>query len=339
MRKIIIALLVVAISAGAVLGFIALVRKEEMKAEVMCVDDGWLKVDGNMIVSSCGRNVQLHGISTHGIQWYGDLYTPESIAHLKNEMGIDVFRIAMYTNPDDHGYVADKTLKDKVIELVDASIELGLYVIIDWHILNDNNPQTYKTEALEFFAEMSEKYAEVPNVIYEICNEPNNGAKWDEDIRPYAEEVVAKIRENSEKSLIIVGTPDWSKDLSDVADNPLEDANIAYALHFYAGSHNATLRNKVDDFRAKDLAVFVSECGATDMTGDGDLHDEAFGRWVDYMDKNQISWVYWSYSNKDEGSAVLKADVAPDYSVEDASIDEYLSPSGELLKKMLERYR
>ena len=33
-----------------------------------------------------------------------------------------------------------------------------MYVIIDWHILSDNNPQTYKKESIEFFNEISKKY-------------------------------------------------------------------------------------------------------------------------------------------------------------------------------------
>lgn len=34
-----------------------------------------------------------------------------------------------------------------------------MYVIIDWHILSDGNPNTYVEDAKEFFTQMALKYA------------------------------------------------------------------------------------------------------------------------------------------------------------------------------------
>ena len=95
-----------------------------------------------------------------------------------------------------NGYISDKeNIKNKVIEIADNVIDLDMYVIIDWHILMDNNPNTHKEEAKEFFREMSTLYADTPNVIYEICNEPNgNSVTWDKSIKPYAEEIIPIIR-------------------------------------------------------------------------------------------------------------------------------------------------
>jgi aminopeptidase-like protein len=70
-----------------------------------------------------------------------------------------------------------------------------MYVIIDWHILHDNNPRTYEKEAIEFFDEMSKLYADVPNVLYEICNEPSGeDVTWDKVIKPYAINLIETIR-------------------------------------------------------------------------------------------------------------------------------------------------
>lgn len=290
----------------------------------------WLRVDGNKIVNRRGEEVQFTGISTHGIQWFSELYTKENIETLKKDMGINIFRIAMYTNPDDNGYVGNNNLKEKVYELIDICVGLDMYVVVDWHILNDNKPTIYQEEAQGFFSELSAKYKDTPNVIYEICNEPNGDAEWERDVKGYAEDIISTIRDNSPKSLVIVGTPRWSREMVNVANSPLAFENIAYAIHFYAGSDNITLRDKIDNFRDQGFAVFVSECGTTDATGDGEVYEDAFKRWTDYLADRKISWINWSFSNKDEGSALLK----PEYTVGDNLMD-YLSESGQLLKRTL----
>ena len=301
--------------------------------------NGWLSVDGANIVNERNKTTQLVGVSSHGIQWFGDLYSDESLTHLKKDLGINVFRISVYPEAVKSSDGLKRDMMEKVYKLIDESIKLDIYAVIDWHVLGDGNPQTDKTTALDFFRDISAKYADAPNVIYEICNEPNGEVEWEKDIRPYAVEAILAIRDNSPKSLVIVGTPDWSKDLLSVTRKPLDEKNVAYAVHFYAGSHNVVLRDDIDAFREKGMAVFVSECGATDSTGKGRLYEEAFERWASYMNEKKISWIYWSYSNKNEASAMLKEDVVPSFDGEDATLDEFLSPSGELFKRETEKFR
>ncbi|MBP5634343.1 glycoside hydrolase family 5 protein [Candidatus Saccharibacteria bacterium] len=298
--------------------------------------NGRLHVDGARILNRHNEEVQLKGISTQGIQWFGDLYNQTSIAEIKKEFSINVFRIAMYVRPEDGGFVANRALKDKVIELADAAIELDMYAIIDWHVLNEYTPLTYQAEALEFFGEMSAKYGETPNVIFEICNEPNGREiTWKDHIKPYAEQVVAKIRKNAPESLIIVGTPEWSKDIVQAEVDPLDDKNVAYALHFYAGSENVTLRDTMDRFRESNLALFVSECGGTDASGHSKLYEDNLKKWVDFLDERKISWVYWAFSNKDEASSLVTEKYKPGVYDEEKGLADYLSENGQLLKRML----
>ena len=58
----------------------------------------------------------------------------------------------MYSG-ENNGYCTggdQKQLKELVKTGVDAATNLGMYVIIDWHVLGDQSPQTYKEEAKAF---------------------------------------------------------------------------------------------------------------------------------------------------------------------------------------------
>ena len=284
--------------------------------------NGKLKIKGVDVVNQYDEKILLKGISTHGLHWFKDLYTKENISKLKEDFNINLFRIAMYT--DEGGYISDHSIKSKVEELVEYCKELDLYVIIDWHILHDNNPNINKEEAKSFFEEMSNKYKDYDNVIFEICNEPNGNTTWD-DVKNYANEVIPIIRENS-NNIIIVGTPTWSQDVDKAADNPIEFDNITYALHFYSGTHKEELRKKCDYAREKGISIFVSEFGVSDASGNGGVYLEEGKTWLDYLKNNNISFVNWSLANKDESSALLKPNVVE-------INDSNLSESGKFIKE------
>ena len=288
--------------------------------------NGFLKVDGTRLVNDKGEDFILKGVSTHGIQWFYDLYTKENIMSLKTDWNTNVFRLAMYTK--ENGYIDDKSIKDKVISLIDTVIELDMYVIVDWHILSDNNPTMYTNESKEFFNEISSKYKDKPNVIYEICNEPNGGTTFD-DIKTYANEVIPVIRNNSPKSLIIVGTPTWSQDVDKV--EKLNYDNILYTLHFYSGTHKDDLRNKAKTALNNNIPIIVSEFGVSDASGNNGIYLEETDKWIEFLKQNKISIISWSLCNKNESSAILK---------EGTNIlnDENLSSAGTYLKEVFKNY-
>ena len=156
---------------------------------------GALSVTGTQLTDSKGTAIQLRGISTHGIAWFPAYINEDFFKELREDWNVNVIRLAMYT-AENEGYCNggdQKKLKKLVQDGVEYATNNDMYVIIDWHILSDNNPNTYKKEAKEFFDEMSLAYADYNNVIYEICNEPNGGTGWS-DIKSYAEEVIEVIR-------------------------------------------------------------------------------------------------------------------------------------------------
>ena len=114
---------------------------------------GRLKVTGSKLTDAAGNVVQLRGISTHGIAWFPDYINAECFKELHNNFGINVIRLAMYT-AEYNGYCTggDKNyLKNLIDKGVRYATDNGMYVIIDWHILSDGNPNTYIGEAKQFF--------------------------------------------------------------------------------------------------------------------------------------------------------------------------------------------
>lgn len=268
---------------------------------------GWLKTEGAVLENEKGEPIQLRGLSSHGIQWFPQVLTYDNLKQLKDEWKINVFRYAMYTDSSANGYIAHpEESKQELYRLVDLAKELDMYVIIDWHILSDYNPQQYQTQAHDFFDEVSERYKDTPNVIYEICNEPNGNANWNDNIKPYADDIIGVIRKNCPKSLIIVGTPMWCTYINEASESPLNYKNIVYACHFYAGSHGVNLRKDIESCIQNNIPIFVSECGITDATGNGEIYKNSFKEWIDFLNEKNISWIFWSFSNKDESSSILQ---------------------------------
>ena len=299
---------------------IAIAMTGSTKADASGVSDyGALKVSGTKLVSSkTGENAVLRGVSTHGINW--DVGYPyisrEAFSTLKDNYGVNAVRLAMYTT-EYFGYcdkagagesqdTVRKTLKDRIDTGVKAATELDMYVIIDWHVLNDQNPNKYKKEAKVFFKEMSSKYSSNDNVLYEICNEPNGGTSWS-DITKYAKEVIPVIRKNDPDAVIIVGTPTWSQDVDVAAENPLSFDNVMYTLHFYAATHKDSYRDKLKTAISKGLPVMVTEYGLSEASGAGNIDTGEANKWLNLLDENGISYFAWSLSNKDESSALLKS--------------------------------
>lgn len=284
---------------------------------------GALHVEGCDLVGSQGEKVQLYGMSTHGIAWYPQYVCEETFTALRDEWNTNCIRLAMYTY-EDHGYCTDgdkEEIKALVKKGVDLATDLGMYVIIDWHILNEKSPLVYEEEAKAFFQEMSSTYADYDNVLYEICNEPNSGPSW-QDVKDYANEIIPIIRANDEDAVIIVGTTTWSQDIQDALADPLDYDNLMYTLHFYAATHKDDLRNRLVECHEKGLPVYVSEFGICDASGNGGLDYASAEAWMDLIDEYNLSFQCWNLANKNESSSVFKEDCTKLSGWEDADMND-----------------
>ena len=269
---------------------------------------GQLSVKNGQLVDKSGKGYQLRGMSTHGLTWFPEFVNESAFRTLRDDWNTNVVRLAMYVDEWGNGqcYMGNKSGSLELLEKgVDICIKLDMYVIIDWHVLNPGDPSKYTNEAKSFFETVSKRYAKYPNVIYEICNEPNGGALWSGNIKPYAEKIIPVIRKNAPNSVIIVGTPTWSQEIDKPLSDPLNYKNVMYAFHFYAATH-AGLRSNVENCVAQGLPVFVSEFGTCDASGGGANDFNETQKWLSYFDKQGISYCNWSICNKDETCSVLR---------------------------------
>lgn len=275
-------------------------------------ENGALKVVGTQLCNENGEAVVLRGMSTHGLQWFGN-YTDKNTSASLAAAGANVLRLAMYTS--EGGYLSQsENVKKTLYEGIESASAADMYVIIDWHILSDGDPMTNIDAAAAFFDEVSSKYGDAKNIIYEICNEPNGGVSWEGNVKPYAERIIPIIRKNAPGSVILVGSPTWSQDFDKAADNPLNFENIMYTCHFYAGTHGQWLRDRITYALGKGAPIFVSEWGTSAADGSGSVFLEESQKWLEFLNSKNISWVNWSMCDKAETSAALSAGAGTDLS-------------------------
>ncbi len=307
--------------------------KKEEKTTVEALHVGKAKGYGApTILDEDNKTVLLKGASTHGLQWYPEYVSKDSFQTLRDSFGLNCVRLAAYVK--EGGYLEGKQADmDRTIRRgVDAAADLGMYVIIDWHVLNFN-PNETKDEAKTFFAKYAKAYKDTPNVIFEICNEPT-GTPWYDgsgnDIYSYAKTMLKVIRGAGSNALVLVGTNTWSQDVDEVAKKPLDDPNVLYTLHFYAGTHYEDLKNKLRTALSNGTPVFVSEYGICDASGNGGIDEDNARDWLSLLLKNNISFCQWSLSNKAESASMIVSTCSKTYGWSDAD----LTQSGKFLKSI-----
>ncbi|OJH40038.1 glycoside hydrolase [Cystobacter ferrugineus] len=288
--------------------------------------NGKLQVVGNQIRNQNGVAVQLKGMSLFWSQWGGAFYNASVVNSLADNWKVTVVRAAM--GVENGGYLTNPAAeKARVKTVVDAAIAKGLYVIIDWH---DHNATAHTAQAKAFFTEMAQRYKNTPNVIFEIFNEPDNET-WTQ-VRAYAVEIIGAIRATGAPNLVVVGTPTWSQDVDVAASNPITQyPNVAYTLHFYAGTHKQGLRDKAATALSKGIALFVTEFGTCGSSGNGNLNLAETQLWIDFMNSRKLSWANWALNDKAETASALVTGSSTTGNWPDSA----LTPSGAFIKQKL----
>ncbi len=294
---------------------------------------GALSVKGNQIIDARGEPLSLAGPSLFWSNsgWSADrYYNPQVVNYLQEQWNAPIIRAAIGAGANGGMQTHPEENRKKAETVIDAAIDQGMYVILDWHA---HHAEKHTQSAIEFFEYFAHKYGQHDNVIYEIYNEPLADTDWDTVIKPYAETLIRHIRAIDPDNLIIVGTQSWSQDVAKAAANPLTGhENIAYTLHFYAGTHQQELRDKAEKALQQGLALMVTEWGTVNANGDGGVDKQSTERWLDFMREYHLTHANWALNDKDEGASMLKPGTAPDGNW----TDDDLSESGLYVKSIIQ---
>ena len=283
---------------------------------------GRLAVVGTELQDESGQVVQLKGVSSQWLNFESRQF-PESKAALeyaRDHWKLSVIRAAMGTEMS-NGYLtsagAKAAMQGRVETIIQNAIDLGLYVIVDWHTSAAvTATTTQQPDAIAFFTDIAQKFGASPNVIYEPFNEPRR-VTWAQ-IKPYHEAVVAAIRAVDPDNLIVLGTPTFSQDVDIASQDPVAGTNLLYTLHFYACTHKQSLRDKADAALARGVALFITEFGATPSDGGtpGNGHnivcEDETNNWFSWMAQHNISGASWKLDQCADTSCILTFDAPVD---------------------------
>jgi len=301
-----------------------------LSAQTPVARNGALSVKDGQVVNQYGMPPELRGLSFSWSIWQGrKYYNTDVVDWITKDFKVSFIRAAMAVQPE-HGYLEEPdSQKQLIVSVVNEAIKKGIYVLIDWH---DHNGYLHIPQSKAFFAEMAQKYKGVPNVIYEVWNEPER-VSWD-TVKNYAVQVIAEIRKYDPDNLIVVGSPHWDQDVDVAAANPITGfKNIAYSFHFYASdpNHQDQLRAKGDKAIQMGLPLLITEWGVGEASGNGVFDIAENETWIKWMGTHKLSWVNWNITDKDETTALLK----PGAPLNGGWTEDELTPDGIYLRKLL----
>lgn len=219
---------------------------------------------------------------------------------------------------------------ENYLKLMDQAVrwcgELEMYVIIDWHSIGNLKDEKFEAdkyrtsvkETLKFWDAVSKRFEGNPTIaFYEIYNEATvyNGTlgkctwpQW----KSIVESIVDVIYANDGNVIPLVGGFNWSYDLRDVKNNPIDRPGVAYVAHPYPGKCEPPREPHWEEhfgFLADQYPIFATEMGYalggqyTYMIDDDGTYRNAI---LKYLDKKKISWCAWVF-DPDWAPALIKS--------------------------------
>lgn len=263
---------------------------------------GALKAKGGKLYGKDGKTVVLRGMSMY---WSSEpvgynFYTGAVVKWLQSDFDVSVIRVPLAVeapkNSPNYGYTY--STKDSLTNLgrmknmINACIAQGLYVVVDWHA---PEADPYTDYAVPFFTNLATQYKNVPNIIWEVWNEPtldNNS------IQTHANAVIKAIRGVGDTNLVVVGSGNWSSQPDQAPSVTDSKSNVAYTIHFYAGSSaHDSYRDAVSRAISAGRTVFATEWGTSDASGKSNFSSGNSTTWLNFLETNGVSHCNWNIGN------------------------------------------
>ena len=215
------------------------------------------------------------------------------------------------------------------LKLLDQAVrwcgELEMYVIIDWHSIGNLRTRSFESEdystnleeTLRFWNAISKRYEGNPTVaFYEIFNElgvyrsTRGECTWPQ-WKKIAETIIDVIYANDGNAIPLVGGFDWSYDLREVRNDPIDRPGIGYVAHPYPGKCEPPREphwEKHFGYLAGRYPIFVTEMGYyLEGSQEHFIDDGTFRTAIlKYFDKKKISWCAWVF-DPDWSPALIKS--------------------------------
>jgi cellulose 1,4-beta-cellobiosidase len=272
---------------------------------VHAISTPWLSVSGRFIKDPQGNNVVLRGVSLVDVSVANS--RPRNAATLTNMLTDDVngwyarvVRFPVYPNAIDGqpGWIAnpDSYFNNHLDPAIQNCISRQIYCIIDWHYISDYTSSTIDTTTRAFWSYVAPRYANTPNVIFELYNEPINPDTWT-TWKTTAQPWVNLIRSFAPNNLILIGGPRWSQNLSSAASDPFVGSNLVYVAHIYPEHGGQTTWDSWFGNAANAVPFFVTEWGwqqggAVPTNGTLSGYGIPFSN---YLETKGLSWTAWVF--------------------------------------------
>jgi endoglucanase len=298
LRSVSLALLII-----SVLVFGALNMQPPQK--VYAINTPWLHVSGNKLMDPSNNVVILRGVdltdlavvATHGktASQLIDMATDSA-----NGWYAHVVRLAVYPDAIDHtaGWNAgpDAYFNTYLNPAVNECVARQIYCIIDWHYITDYSSAAVNTATTNFWNYVAPKYANTPNVIFELYNEPttpNSWSTWKSTAQPW----VNIIRAAAPNNIILIGSPQWSQITNNAASSPFSGSNLMYVVHIYPQHGGQSTWDSWMGNTSGTVPYFVTEYGwqnggSNPTSGTTSGYGVPFENYLDSKGISSTAWVF-----------------------------------------------
>lgn len=299
--------------------------------------NGQLHVEGTNIVNQYGEIIQLKGLVGTAVSKYSIHYTDnyrfsyylntESVKTLKS-WGVNVIRLGMEVKD-----ISNSELTQDYLNTIDLLLENNLYVVVTlWnnHQIDDNIEI-----AKQYFETLSVKYKDVPNIIYEIANEPT--VDWSSIVK-YSNTLISVIRNSDDKNIIIVPNPNYDSRPDLININELNNSyNIMTSYHMYVGEMLTSERiGYLEQAITNGTPIFVTEWGTTLSNGNDGFYEDYSNAFVQLMDKYNLSWCNFQITDLNFKVNTEYSGIVKNNQWNNTLSDDILTASGKYIKSILQ---